>query len=374
MTRRMKIGFDGRFLGREPSGNGVFTRMLLMHLAGNDTSKEFVVYMLGSFVHLRQENVQIKKMDLLHRSPHLRFLFTFQKEIRANPVDVFHAIYTVPYNLSTKVVLSLIEFFWITEPHLFPANPLARFQFRLMTLYGIRRADRILVPTHYVRKRLRETFNICEEKVEVVPLGVSESFGEPLSANEISRTLSRHSIAPPYILFVGDLHPRKNIERLVQCYDMIQKQERTPFQLVLVGKTLWGYRKILQSIRRSPYREAIRWIGYVSLDDLRALYQGAHLFVFPSLEEGFGIPPLEAMVSNVPIAASNKSSIPEVVGDGGILFDPLDLEDMKMALLRGLFDESLRSKLTDRGRRRAKGFSWDQSARQTLRIYENLTS
>lgn len=366
----MKIGFDGRFLGPQPSGNGVFSRMVLTHLARQDPRDRVVVYLTRDLDLARQGNVQWKRMPLLHRSPHLRFLFTFSRELRKNPVDIFHAVYTVPCRVPAKVVLSLIEFFWVTNPEIFPAHPLARLQFSLMTRYSVSRADKIIVPTRYVKEKLLATFSVNEAKVEVVPLGVDSTFGAPISGEQIGQVLARYGVSPPYLLFVGDLHPRKNLQRMIQSYNLIREAGESAAQLVLVGKKLWKVHPIMKSVELSPFREDVRCLGYVPLEDLRALYQGACLFVFPSLEEGFGIPPLEAMASNVPVAASNRSSVREVVAGAGILFDPLDPWDMKRAILEGLENHALRADLLARGRERVRDLSWEACARRIRSVYE----
>lgn len=368
----MKIGIDGRFLGPRPSGNGVVSEMLIAQLALENPHHQFVVYGTKDFDFHPQQNLSLRRMHPLHRNPHLRFLFTFPLELRRNPVDVFHALYTVPHNIRSRVVLSLIEFNWITEPELFPANPLIRFQLALMTRYGVRRADRIIVPTRHVREKLLETFSLDVSKVSVVPLGVNRYFSERVSKGEIDRILRKHCIDPPYLLFVGNLHPRKNVGGLIQCYNSIQAEGGFPCQLVLVGEKHWRHETILAGVEASPYQKTIRLPGYVPLEDLRALYQGAHLFVFPSLEEGFGLPPLEAMASNTPVVASNASSVPEVVGDAALLFDPLNMTDMKRAILEGIHEASLRSRLVEAGSRRVQGFSWEAAARKTQEIYEQV--
>lgn len=369
----MKIGIDGRFLGPRPTGNGVVSQMLISHLAREASSRDrFTVYVTGDFDSPPQRNQTFRKMSALHRNPYLRFLFTFSSELKKNPVDIFHALYTVPFNIPSRVVLSLIEFTWITEPGLFPANPLRQFQFALMTRYGVRRADRIIVPTPHVRRKLVETLQPDEEKVEVVPLGVSSYFSERLPKGEIDQVLKKHSITPPYLLFVGNLHPRKNVERLIQCYNILRGEENAPCQLVLVGEKSWRHEGIMRRIDASPYKEAIRMTGYVPISELRAFYQGAHLFVFPSLEEGFGMPPLEAMASNIPVVAADTSSIPDVVGSGALLFDPFDVEDMRKAISEGFHNRALRSRLVEAGSERVKEFSWERCARKTIEIYEKV--
>lgn len=370
----MKIGIDGRFLDPKPSGNGVFTQMLIEHLARNESLHEFVIYMSRDFDFLKQDNFELKKMHFLHRIPHFRFLHTFSKELTDSPVDIFHAIYTVPHGIPAKAVLSLIEFSWITEPDLFPTNVLLRLQLEMMTRYSIRRADRVIVPTRYVRNRLMEHFDINDDIIDVIPLGVSDFFRDRLPDDVIDEVLSRYGIEGPYLFFVGNLHPRKNIERLIRCFNQIRDERKGPLQLVLAGEKVMKYEKIMQQIEGSPYRESIRGLGYISLGDLRALYQGTHLFVFPSLQEGFGIPPLEAMASGVPIVASTASSIPDVVGDAAILFDPFDRAEMKQAILEGIDNDELRAELVGRGRERVEKFSWDNIARETLRVYEEVLS
>jgi glycosyltransferase involved in cell wall biosynthesis len=368
----MRIGFDGRFIRQSQSGNGVFTQMLLETLAHLDDQNEYVVYMLEDNPFIKKDNFHLKQMSRLHARSHLRFLLTFPLELYRNPVDIFHAIYSVPLRTRSRIILSLVEFSWFTDPEYFPFSRLLLSQFRMMTRLSIRRADRIITPTHIGKERVLDYFGLSEDKVEVIHFGFNEFFLEPCAPEDIDRVKQKHGITGDYILTAGDLHPRKNLERLIEAFARLKEKQKIPHSLVLAGKDLWQAEQIHRKASACSASDSIIFTGYVPLEELRALYQGATVFAFPSLDEGFGLPVHEAMASRVPVIVSDRGALPEVAGDAAVFVDPLSVEDIGCAVYRVLDSPTVREELIKKGLKQIKAFSWEQSCRKTVRLYQDV--
>lgn len=366
----MRIGFDGRFIRHRQTGNGMFTQQLVEGLARLDDKNRYVVYMLEDNPFIKKDNFHLKQMSRLHARSHLRFLLTFPLEFYRNPVDIFHAIYSVPLRTRSRIVLSLVEFSWFTRPEYFPRLLLS--QFRMMTRLSIRRADRIITPTHIGKEQVLDYFGLPEEKVEVIHFGFNEFFLEPCAPEDIDRVKQRHGITGDYILTAGDLHPRKNLVRTIEAFNWLKETQKVPHSLVLVGKDSWQAEQVHREASACSASDSIIFTGYVPLEELRALYQGATVFAFPSLDEGFGLPVHEAMASRVPVIVSDRGALPEVAGDAAVFVDPLSVEDIACAVYRVLDSPTVREELIKKGLKQIKAFSWEQSCRKTMRLYQDV--
>jgi glycosyltransferase involved in cell wall biosynthesis len=208
-----------------------------------------------------------------------------------------------------------------------------------------------------------------EGRVEVLYPGVEERF-HPLNEGSLASVKARYSLDFPFILTVGTLEPRKNHVGLLQAYSLMEG--RHPHRLVIAGGKGWLYEGIFQEVERLSLEERVLFLGYVPEEDLPALYNLADLFVFPSLYEGFGLPPLEAMACGTPVVVSALSSLPEVVGDGALLVPPREVEALAEAMEKGLGDPSLRRELRGKGLEQAKRFSWSEAAKRLLAIYKRV--
>jgi glycosyltransferase involved in cell wall biosynthesis len=214
--------------------------------------------------------------------------------------------------------------------------------------------------------------DIDPARVFVTPLAASEMFYPNHDPEEQDRVRQKYDIPEgPYILSLSTLEPRKNIDQTIRCFArMIEQEHISDLSLVLVGTKGWDYDRIFEEIQaKSGIRERIIVTGYADDDDLSAIYSGASAFVYPSLYEGFGLPPLEAMQCGVPVITSNTSSLPEVVGDAGIMVSPIDADALCHAMLAIYRDHSLRQSLSARGLQRAKQFTWDSCLAKTIDAY-----
>jgi glycosyltransferase involved in cell wall biosynthesis len=244
-----------------------------------------------------------------------------------------------------------------------------RLYLELSTRWNARVATRVLADSQATKADLTRAYGTPPDKIHVVYPGIDPALRRVDDPAAIAAVKAKHSIAADYILYVGTLHPRKNLTRLVDAFARLQSPG---LQLVLAGKKGWRYDEIFARVQAHGLTDRVLFPGYVPDADLPALLSGARLFAFPSLYEGFGFPVLEAMRCGVPVVCADTSSLPEVAGDAALLVDPLDTEALAGALARLLADGSLRARLIARGRAQARRFSWDRAARQVLAVVEEL--
>ncbi|MCG9966625.1 glycosyltransferase family 4 protein [Pelotomaculum terephthalicicum JT] len=233
------------------------------------------------------------------------------------------------------------------------------------------KASRIIAISENTKKDIIKYFGISPDKIKVIYLGVDKNFSSQKNKND-ENILIRYNLLPGYILTVGTLEPRKNLIRLLNAYKMIVVSEDSIPKLVIVGGQGWLKEDINKVIDTLGLTEKVVLTGYVSDSDLPALYRNASVFVYPSLYEGFGLPPLEAMACGTPVISSNVSSIPEVVGDAGLLIDPYRPEEVARAITLVLKDNGLRVRLNRTGLNRAGLFTWDKTARETIKLYQEV--
>lgn len=234
--------------------------------------------------------------------------------------------------------------------------------------HSVERSDRIVTVSEFSKRELQELLHIPEEKISVVynaPSLVDES------ANE-DHVREKYGIQGEYILFVGTIEPRKNIERLLRAFDLLKDESKIPHKLVLAGGKGWQDESIFQSVKQLRHGDDVILTGYVSAAEKNTLYQKASVFVFPSIYEGFGIPPLEAMAWGCPVVSTTAASLPEVVGDAAEMIDPFSVESIAEGILRVLSDAEYAQKLRERGYVQAKRFSWDSSAKQLTAICKDV--
>jgi glycosyltransferase involved in cell wall biosynthesis len=253
-------------------------------------------------------------------------------------------------------------------------NRRSRTQLRLTVRHTARRATRILTLSEHTRRDIIETYGVTSERVTAIPLAAPAHFGPVNNEKELQRVRHIYGIDGDYILCVSSIQPRKNLPRLVRAFASLRNKRRagTLPKLVLVGKCAWLYDETLRALQETGMEDSVILTGYVPQSDLPALYSGAVCFVYPSYFEGFGLPPLEAMKCGAPTIVGNNTSLPEVVGDAGLLIDPYDISAIAAAIERLIDDSDFRRQLTVKGLARARMFDWHETARQTLDIYKQV--
>jgi len=236
---------------------------------------------------------------------------------------------------------------------------------------AVKYADKIIAISENTKMDLIKYYSCPPDKIKVIYLGADEIF-KPHKKKEIGPILSKYNINKKYILNVGSIEPRKNLIGLIKAYASLPISLKDSYELIIIGNSGWLNLDIFEMVNILQLNNKIRFIRNVPDEDLPYLYNGASLFIYPSFYEGFGLPVLEAMQCGCPVITSNNSSLPEVAGDAALLIDPNNVSDIakKMELL--LNNDDLRNELAIKGLERAKGFSWDKCAKETLKNYEDL--
>jgi glycosyltransferase involved in cell wall biosynthesis len=219
-----------------------------------------------------------------------------------------------------------------------------------------------------------ETYGIAPDRIKAIPLAAPDHFCRVHDIRELQRVRHNYGIEGDYILSVGSIQPRKNLARLVKAYAQLRgdcSADKLP-KLVLVGKCAWLYDETLRALDQAGVKDSVLLTGYVPESDLPALYSSALCFVYPSYFEGFGLPPLEAMKCGAPVIVGNLTSLPEVVGDAGLTVDPFDVDAIAGSIRKLMNDSTLRARLSQKGQERASSFTWRETARQTLQIYQDV--
>jgi glycosyltransferase involved in cell wall biosynthesis len=285
------------------------------------------------------------------------------------PVDVFHSVNAalLPQREGRRVA-TVQDLTCLRFPALHPW--IRRMLFRLSIGRVARLADAVIVPSSATARDFASRFPSATQKIRAVPLAPREQF-VVLSHAERMPVIDRYGLTHrDYVLFAGNIEPRKNLLALIDAYNRMRQDMRTAPCLAIAGGAGWKNQAIHQAAAASPYAADIRFLGYVADADLPALMGGALAFVYPAIYEGFGLPPLEAMACGTPVITSNRSSLPEVVGDAALLVDPNDRAHLADAMARVVEQEPLRKDLRERGLKRAERFTWEETARLTLRVYE----
>jgi glycosyltransferase involved in cell wall biosynthesis len=239
-------------------------------------------------------------------------------------------------------------------------------------------ASRIFAVSRFTKSEIEELFGIPEERIEVVYNAIDERFLRG-HASETDRQLlaERYLLQHPFLLYAGRISPHKNVVRIIEAFAALKAElekegKFAGLKLIIIGDELSKHPDLRRTVIRGGVQNDVRFMGFVPIEVLRIFYDAAKLFVFPSLYEGFGLPPLEAMAHGTPVVTSNTSSLPEVVGSGAVLVNPENVFEIMRALHRVLLDQPLREKLKQRGYMQAKKFSWDASARQILDVYYQI--
>jgi len=231
-------------------------------------------------------------------------------------------------------------------------------------------ADQIIAISNSTKQDLIRYFQVPEEKITVTHLAADECF-QPLPFDKVQVFREKYGLDFPFILYVGTLEPRKNLPTLIKAFYYLKKKN-IHHKLVIAGGKGWKYDPIFQTISDLNLIKDIHFTGYVPKEDLPLLYNAADAFVYPSLYEGFGLPPLEAMACGCPVITSNTSSLPEVVGDAGIMINPCDYDKLAEAIDNIISDTDLKIQFSKMGQVRAAQFSWNKCAEETLKIYNDL--
>jgi glycosyltransferase involved in cell wall biosynthesis len=372
-----RIGIDYTAAVRQSAGIGRYTRELVGAVAELDRDNEYILFSAGRDPQQRRwpDNFSLRALPLTDR--HLAILWQRLRvpipvEWITGRVDLFHSPdFVLPPVRRARTAVTVHDLSFMRHPEC-SSPPLLDYLMRSVPP-SVRRADVVLADSAATRDDLIELLGIPPDRITVVYAAIDHDFGASVDETPPEPTLARYGIRRPYILGLGTLQPRKNFVRLIHAYHQLRERHDIPHQLVIGGGRGWLDQEIDEAIEGLGLENAVRLAGFIAEKDLPALYHGADVFAFPSLYEGFGIPVLEAMACGTPVVTSTTSSLPEVAGDAALLVEPTNVEALSHALDRLIHEESLRDSLIERGYRQITRFSWHDSARRLLEVYNQIT-
>ncbi|MBI5605587.1 MAG: glycosyltransferase family 4 protein [Deltaproteobacteria bacterium] len=287
-------------------------------------------------------------------------------------IDVFHGPASlIPFRRDHyQVVVTIHDLVAFLFPETIPLKYGAYMRYLLRQ--AVKRANKIISVSHHTRQDLIEILKVPSEKIVVIHEAPSPIF-RPYDRNKVRTLLKeRYGIKKKYIYHLGNIEPRKNLIVLLQAFTRVCQELGTEYQLVVSGQKGWLIRSLSHFLKNYPMRDQVLFTGYVPMEDLPFLMNGAEIFVFPSLYEGFGLPVLEAMSCGTPVISSNRSSIPEIVGSAGVLIDPTDVQELAHRIIYLLRNGEERRWLSLLGKDQAARFSWEEVARKTLNVYRSV--
>ena len=367
----MRIAIDARKL--RDYGIGTYVRNLLRHLARIDTTTEYVLLCRPHDADLPAKLGDNFRGVTERAQPYtIREQLTVPLDLRREGVHLFHAPhYVLPPLTPCKSVVTIHDCIHLRFPQYLP-NRLAYAYARSSLWIATHRATRVLTVSEASKRDILRYFRVPEEKIDVIYNAIDEQFEHRAANDEIQRVRERYQLYDPFVLYAGNIKPHKNLERLIEAFHTLRKNGFEHVKLLIIGDEISKYATLRRAVHRYKLHHHVRFLGFVSDKTLACLYRLAGVFVFPSLYEGFGLPPLEAMASGTPVITSNVSSLPEVVGDAALLIDPYEPDAIYEAMRRVLTEPELAASLRARGLERVRQFSWERSIRRVHQIYHEV--
>jgi len=366
----MRVGIDARITHYSRGGIRNYVIHLLDALAAVDSRTEYFV------LHSRKDHAPPIPGPNFHPiacwtpSHHQWEKWAFAVEVARLGLDILHSTDFIPPAFGYKRSVITIHDLSFLHYAQFLTNESYRY-YNCQIQWAVRRADHILADSQATQTDIIASLGVPESRVTVVHLAAHARF-KPMSPIESEHIVAQYGLPPGYLLFVGTLEPRKNLPGLLRAYRMIRDTKVTSVPLVIVGGKGWLFSEVYECLDELRLKEHVVFVHEVPDSHLPALYNAASLLVTPSFYEGFGLPALEAMSCGTPVIVANRASLPEIVGEAGVLVDPEDPKDIVEGMTRLLTNEELRERISRAGLNQAARFSWEKTARATLTVYRNV--
>jgi len=361
-------------------GVGTYTRNTVRALGRLDHDNQYIL--IGSpekVAEIGPLPSNFQTVELLHRDTTVKGYLECRAILRRYQCDLLHIphLFWLPRQLSCPYVITVhdvLEHMYRTHDRSHPRRMLHFY----LTRQVLRGAARVFAVSKFTRSEIEKLFGIPGERIEVVYNAIDERFLRGHASESDRQFLAeRYRVTSPFLLYAGRISPQKNLVRIIEAFSALKaeldKEGKFPdLKLIIIGDELSKHPDLRRTVIRGGVQNDVRFMGFVPIEVLRIFYDAAKIFVFPSLYEGFGLPPLEAMAHGTPVVTSNTSSLPEVVDKAAVLVNPENVFEIMRALQRVLLDQPLREKLKQRGYEQGKKFSWEASVRQVLSVYEQV--
>ncbi len=371
------IGLDAHLLNLSGNYRSAGINWYIYHLLQNlpsSTDLAFTVFLSEPRAREHFKNLAVARSRLPTHRPRVRILWEQLIQpwaLRRERIDLLHALaFAGPLVNSIPWIATVYDLSFVRFPQLF--NRANRLYLTWAVRHSVRYASRLIAISASTQRDLVEMFGARDSQVEVIYCGVDPAFSPRRDPSAIDELRARRRLPEKMILHVGTIEPRKNLARLIRAFANAKRAAHLPHTLVLAGARGWKSSEVDAAIEQAGIADAVMFAGYVPQDELPLWYHAADLFVYPSLYEGFGLPPLDAMASGTPVITSNISALPEVVGTAAIQVAPKDESALADAIVRVLGDENLQSQLIERGIVQAAQFSWARAGQATTALYRTV--
>ena len=371
----MRIGIDATALPAQPVGAGNYIIQFVKALAKMDIDYELIVFAQKS----KRDLFDIPNDENLHwvivpdKSPMYRLIWeqtTFPRLVHRAEVDLLHSLhYTQPIRLGCPSIVTIHDMTFFLFPDLHTRSKRLFFPFAIRS--SVRRADALIAISESTRQDSIRLLGVSPQKIFTTQLGITDEFRVVKDKELLAKVREKYDLPEEFVLYVGLVEPRKNIPFLIRAFKSLA-DEGIKHNLVIVGRIGWMYQEVFKQIEELGLEGRVQFTGYLPQDDLPMVYNLASLFVYPTKYEGFGLPALEAMACGTPVVTTAISSLPEIVGDAGILIPPGDEQALASAMAEVLHDSTLFNQLRTRGLQRSEHFTWERTAQQTLKVYQQV--
>lgn len=373
-NKRYKIGIDARMFGFAQTGIGNYIRHLIGSIFEYDKINEYVIFLLPEeFENFKLPSERIKKVKVASKWYGWSEQANFPLEIYREKLDLMHFThFNSPILYFGKSIVTIHDI----TPFFFPGHKMKsltrRLGFRAVFNSSVKKAAKVISVSQNTKKDIIKYFKVNPQKIEVTYEGVEQSFFAAKNRARIENLMNKYGLKRPFIFYTGVWRNHKNLVGLIKAFDIIKKKFGLEYDLVLGGNEDPYYPEVRATWKKLGLENDIKRVGFIPQDELPVFYSAARLFVIPSFYEGFGLIGLESFASGTPVVSSNRTSLPEILGDAALYFDPHDHEEMAQTMKLVLEDEKLYNELILKGRKRVKLFSWEKMGKETLEIYKTI--
>ncbi|MDD5644401.1 MAG: glycosyltransferase family 1 protein [bacterium] len=366
----MKIAIDAHCIGKNLAGNNTYTINLVNNLLKLYPRHKWIIYISPEGKpFITNNNPNVKLITLKSKSPLRRYLFEMPKSLRKEKPDVLHIQYHGPFFHNCPTVLTVHDISYEIFPRYFTLPERLRLHFSVPCF--IKKANSVITVSEYSRKDMIKKYGLEENKIKTVYNGIDHDFYTEKTSPEDTKLLAEAGIKKPFLLSVGSLQPRKNIEGILLALKKIYKS-LPELRWIIAGPEGWLSGGIHKTFKENPeLHSIINFTGYVRPEMLRALYRNALAMIYVPFYEGFGLPVLEAMACGAPVITSNVTSLPEVAGNAAILVNPNNIGEIAESIKKVWLSEKLGREMSQKGMDRARNFSWQKAAEETFSILES---
>jgi len=371
----LKIGIDGRAIYENTDGIARYSLNLIRSLASIDHTNQYFIFINKKLAGKIIQAPNFNEIPVNFRHLSLLSVFYLPFLLKKYDLDVFHSPFFIcPLWQTKNIVLTVHDLMALTFPNFFCGRnyffeKAAYLYHQVFVPLSIHKAKKIIAVSTSTKNEIINKLHITPEKISVIYEAVDDRFKKNYSFSSIEAFRKQHRLPHNYLLYLGNLKPYKNISLILSAIEILKRKEANKQKLVIAGKKDRFFPFVYNQIKVKDLLDDVIFVDYISDEELPMLFKNASIFLFPSLNEGFGLPPLEAMSLGVPTIVSNTSSLPEVVGDSALLINQGHPQSLAQAISRVLAEVNLKKELSNKGIERSKAFSWEKAAYETLATY-----